>query len=66
MSKLYLRNKFNFWNVHGIMYTSNCLQSKWSTNGFSLTLQETKIIHDFIKRSKIEFIAYIAYIYILL
>ena len=26
--KVYLRNKFNFWNVHGIMNTSSLLQSK--------------------------------------
>ena len=27
---VYLRNEFNFWNVHGIMNTSGLLQSKWS------------------------------------
>ena len=26
--KIYLRNEFDFWNVHGIMYTSGLLQSK--------------------------------------
>ena len=25
---IHLRNKFNFWNVHGIMNTSGLLQSK--------------------------------------
>ena len=56
VTMIYLRNEFNFWNVHGIMNTSGLLQSK-------LTLQETQSIHDSMKRSKIEFIAYI---YILL
>ena len=30
----YLRNEFNLWNVHGIMNTSDLLQSKWSLKGF--------------------------------
>ena len=40
----YLRNEFNFWNVHGIMNTWGLLQSK----GFMLTLQETRVfmIHE--------------------
>ena len=38
---LYLRNKFNFRNVHGIMISSGLLQSKLSQKGFTLTLQET-------------------------
>ena len=25
---VHLRNEFNFWNVHGIIYTSGLLQSK--------------------------------------
>ena len=37
----HLRNEFNFWNVHGRMNTSGLLQS-----GFTLTLQETRSIHD--------------------
>ena len=56
----YLRNEFNFWNVHGIMNTSGLLQSKL---GFRLTLQETRSIHDSMNIQKIEFTAYI---YILL
>ena len=38
MSVSGLFNKFNFWNVRGIMNTSGLLQS--------LTLQETRSIHD--------------------
>ena len=49
----YLRNEFNFWNVHGIMNTSGLLQ----------TVQGTQSIHDSMNIPKIEFIAYI---YILL
>ena len=60
MDPKHLRNEFNFWNVHGIMNTSGLLQSKW---GFTLTLQETRSIHDSMNIPKIEFIAYI---YILL
>ena len=41
------------------MNTSGLLQSKWST----LTLQETRSIHDSMNIPKVEFIAYI---YILL
>ena len=37
---MYLRNEFDFWNVHGIMNTSGLLQSKLSPKGFMLTLQE--------------------------
>ena len=33
----YLRNEFNFWNVHGIMNTSGLLQ-------------ETRSIHDYMNR----------------
>ena len=42
------------------MNTSVYLQSKW---GFTLTLQETRSIHDSMNFPKVEFIAYI---YILL
>ena len=28
LNVLYVRNEFNFWNVHGIMYTSGLLQSE--------------------------------------
>ena len=55
-----LRNEFNFWNVHGIINTLGILQSKCS--GFTLTLQETRNIHDSRNIPKIEFITYI-YIY---
>ena len=48
--QVHLRNEFNFWNVHGSMYTSGLLQ-------------ETQSIQDSMNRRKIEFIAYI---YILL
>ena len=41
-----LRNEFNFWNVRGIMNTSGPVQSKGSPSGFTLTLQETRGIHD--------------------
>ena len=57
----YLRNKFGFWNVDGIMDTSGLLQS--NPKGFTLTLQETRSIHDSMNISKREFITYI---YILL
>ena len=43
---IYLRNEFNFWNVLGIMNTKGPLQSKGSPKGFTLTLQETRSIHD--------------------
>ena len=54
-SSNYLRNEFNFWNVHGIMNTLGILQSK----GFTLTLQETRSIQDSMNIPKIEVIAYI-------
>ena len=41
------------------MNTSGLLQSKWSPKGFTLTLQETRSIHDSMNLPKIEFIAYI-------
>ena len=53
IKQIYLRNEFNFWNVHGIMNTSGLLQS------FALTLQETQSIHDSMNIPKTEFIAYI-------
>ena len=56
----FLRNKFDFWNVHGIMNTSDLLLRR-----ASLTSQETRSIHDSMDRPKIEFIAYI-YILLLL
>ena len=56
-----LRNKFDFWSVHGIMSISGLVQSKWSLKCFMLTLQETWSIHGSMKRSEIE----IYYIYIL-
>ena len=51
----YLRNEFNFWNVHGIMNTSGLLQSN--------TLQETRSIHDSMNIPKIEIITYIYILY---
>ena len=36
----HLRNEFDFWNVHGIM-------------NISLTLQQTRSIHDSMNRSKL-------------
>ena len=56
--------KVNVKPVHGIMNTSGLLQSKWSPKGFTLTLQDTRSIHDSMNLPKIEFIAYI-YIYII-
>ena len=53
----HLRNKFKFLNVHGIMNTSG------ANLGFTLTLQETRSIHDSANRSKIEFIFFIFTIY---
>ena len=44
---LHLRNEFNIRKVHGIINTSKA----------SLTLQETRSIHDSMNLSKIEFIA---------
>ena len=46
---LNLRNKFDFWSVHGIMNTLGLLQS----------LQETRSINDSMNRPKIEFITFI-------
>ena len=59
----YLRAEFDFWNVYGIINTSGLLQSKWSPLGFTLTLQDTRSIHDSMNIPKNEFIVYI---YILL
>ena len=47
------------------MNTSGLLQSKWSPKGFTLTLQETRSIHDPMKLPKIEFITYIYILYYL-
>ena len=63
LASAYLRNEFDFWKVHGIMNNSGLLQSKWSPNGFTLTLQETWNIDDSMNIPKIELITYI---YILL
>ena len=38
------------------MNTSGLVQSKWSPKGFTLTLQETRSIHDSLNIPKIEFI----------
>ena len=53
-----LRNEFDFRKVHGIMNASGLLQSKGNPEGFTLTLQETRSIHDSMNLPKIEFIAY--------
>ena len=45
------------------MNTSGLLQSRWSPKGFTLTLQETRSIHDSMNLPKIEFIAYIYILY---
>ena len=45
------------------MNTSGLLQSKWSPKGFTLTLQETRSIHDSMNITKIEFITYINILY---
>ena len=45
------------------MNTSGLLQSKEIWKGFTLTLQETRIIHDSMNLPKIEFIAYICAFY---
>ena len=47
-------HKFDFWNVHGLMNTSGLLPKS-----FTLTLQETRSIHDSMNIPKIEFIGYI-------
>ena len=44
------------------MNISSLLQSKWSPQGFTLTLQETRSIHDSMNIPKIDFIAYIYYL----
>ena len=59
----HLRNEFDFWKVHEIMNTSGLLQSKWSPKGFTLTLKETRNIHDSMNLTNIEFIAYIYILY---
>ena len=46
------------------MNTSGLVQSKWSLQGFTLTLQETRSIHDSMNIPKIEFITYIYNLYI--
>ena len=53
-----MRNKFNFWSVHGIMNTAGLLQSLCEALRASLTLQETRSIHDSMNIPKIEFISY--------
>ena len=58
-----LRNEFDFWSVHEIMNTSGLVQSKWSPLGFTLTLQDTRSVHDSMNRPKKEFITYIDILY---
>ena len=57
LSKCIFRCEFDFRKVHGIMNTSSLLQSKGNSKGFTLTLHETRIIHDSTNLPKIEFIA---------
>ena len=45
------------------MNTSDLVQSKWSPKGFTLTLQETRSIHESMNIPKIEFITYIYILY---
>ena len=45
------------------MNTSGLVQSKWRPKGFTLTLQETRSIHDSMNIPKIEFITYIYILY---
>ena len=59
LGAFHLRNKFDFWNVHGIMNTLSLLQSKGSPKRFMITVQEIRSINDSMNRPKIEFIAYI-------
>ena len=54
---------FDFWNLHGIMNTSGLLQSKWRPKGLTLTLPDTRRIHD---SMNIPNMVIIAYIYIVL
>ena len=41
------------------MNTAGLLQSKWSPKVFTLILQDTRSIHNYMNRPKIDFIAYI-------
>ena len=45
------------------MNTSGLVQSKWSPKRASLTLHETRSVHDSMNRPKIEFITYIYILY---
>ena len=45
------------------MNTSGLVQSKWSPKVFTLSLQETRSIHDSMNIQKIEFITYIYILY---
>ena len=57
----YLRNEFNFWNVHGILMLR--VSCKESASGFTLTLQETKSIHDSMNIPKIELLLIFTFYY---
>ena len=59
-SCVHLRYEFDFWNVHGIMNTRGLLQSKWSP---SLTLQETRSIHDSMNRPKLNLLLIFTFYY---
>ena len=61
---IHLRNELNFWNVHGIMNTFGLLQSKWSPLWASLTLQETRSIHDSMNiKKKLDFLLIFTFYY---
>ena len=45
------------------MNTSGLVQSKWSPKSFTLTLQETRSIHDSMNLPNIEFITYFYILY---
>ena len=49
-----------FWSVHGIMNTSDLLQSKC---GFMLTLKETQSIHDSMNRPKLNLLHIFTFYY---
>ena len=48
-----LKKYIQFWLVHGIMNNSGLLQSKWSVKVFTLSLQETRCVHDSVNRPKL-------------
>ena len=55
------RNEFDFWNVFGIMNTSGLMQSRASV--FTLTLQETRSIHDSMNIQKLNLLLIFTFYY---